>query len=193
MARLVSHVRGNAIAYAALFIALGGTSYAAVTLPARSVGNTQLKSNAVTSSKVKNRSLRAVDFATGQLPRGAQGPAGAAGPAGPPGPAGASGSALWAVIRADGTTVRSSGVVSSARTNAGEFTVRFNRDVKGCAQIVSLGGWSIGGEVNRPGPGEAQATVLDFGTAVSVETVTVYTRNSDGTNSDKGFHLAVFC
>lgn len=61
------------VAYVALFIALGGTSYAAVKLPKNSVGSTQIKSNAVTSGKVKNGSLRKADFKAGDLPAGAQG------------------------------------------------------------------------------------------------------------------------
>jgi hypothetical protein len=73
------------MAFLALLVALGGTSYAAITLPANSVGTKQLKKNAVTSKKVKNRSLKAVDFAAGQLPRGPQGPQGAQGPQGPAG------------------------------------------------------------------------------------------------------------
>ena len=54
----------------ALCVALGGTGYAAVVLPANSVGTKQLKKNAVTSAKVKNRSLLAADFQRGQLPGG---------------------------------------------------------------------------------------------------------------------------
>ena len=70
------------VAFAALLLAAGGTSYAAITLPVNSVGTKQIKKNAVTGKKVKNRSLRAVDFALGQLPRGPAGPAGAQGPQG---------------------------------------------------------------------------------------------------------------
>jgi hypothetical protein len=61
------------IACIALAIALGGTSYAAVNLAPGSVGNKQLKRNAVTSLKVKDHSLFARDFKAGQLPRGARG------------------------------------------------------------------------------------------------------------------------
>jgi hypothetical protein len=57
-------------------------------LPLKSVGAAQLKADSVTSLKVKNGSLLAVDFKAGQLPRGAQGPAGPTGPAGPAGPKG---------------------------------------------------------------------------------------------------------
>jgi hypothetical protein len=82
---------GTVIACIALAIALGGTSYAAVVVPRNSVGTAQLRNNAVTSLKVANRSLRAVDFALGQVPRGPQGPSGPAGAVGPTGPAGPAG------------------------------------------------------------------------------------------------------
>jgi hypothetical protein len=75
----------NVVSSLALFIALGGVSWAAATLPANSVGKRQLKNNAVTGEKVANGSLRAGDFARGALPAGPQGPAGAAGPRGEPG------------------------------------------------------------------------------------------------------------
>ena len=77
-----------AVAFLALLVALGGTSYAVAQLPANSVGAKQLKKNAVTAAKVKDRSLLAQDFKSGQLPAG---PRGASGPAGPAGPAGAPG------------------------------------------------------------------------------------------------------
>jgi hypothetical protein len=78
------------VACLALAVSLSGAAYAVSTaLPRNSVGPTQLKANAVNSSKVKNRSLRVVDFATGQIPAGPQGPAGPAGPQGPPGTSGA--------------------------------------------------------------------------------------------------------
>jgi hypothetical protein len=95
-AGLVSCLRRHYIGVLALCIALSGTAYAA-TLPRNSVGGAQLKKNAVTSPKVKNRSLLARDFARGQLPRGPRGARGPTGPAGPrgerglTGPAGAAG------------------------------------------------------------------------------------------------------
>jgi hypothetical protein len=81
MRRILRHRPSPALVIAciALTIALGGTSYAAITLPRNSVGTAQLKTNAVNSAKVKNRSLRAIDFRRGQLPRGARGPQGAQG------------------------------------------------------------------------------------------------------------------
>jgi hypothetical protein len=78
------------VALGALLVALGGTSYAAIKLPANSVGSKQLKRNAVTSSKVKNGSLSTADFKSGQILQGPRGPQGAQGPQGPQGPAGQS-------------------------------------------------------------------------------------------------------
>lgn len=85
----------------ALFVALGGVSYAAITLPANSVGSRQIKpravatsdikGGAVTSPQVKDGSLLLKDFKPGQLqagPAGATGAQGVQGPQGPQGPAG---------------------------------------------------------------------------------------------------------
>lgn len=70
------------VACLALAVALSGAGYAAVVLPRNSVGTPQLRTGAVISAKVRDRSLRAVDFARGQLP---------AGPTGLQGPPGVSG------------------------------------------------------------------------------------------------------
>jgi hypothetical protein len=75
----------NVIATLALFLALGGTSYAALKLPKNSVGSKQLKANAVTTAKVKAGSLLTSDFRSSQRSR-LRGPAGAKGDQGAPGP-----------------------------------------------------------------------------------------------------------
>jgi hypothetical protein len=68
LARLRSRLSfANTISLIALFVALGGTGYAAVKLPKNSVGSTQIKRNAVSSSKVKNGTLRIVDFKRSEL------------------------------------------------------------------------------------------------------------------------------
>ena len=123
---VLTHARRNAIAYLALFVALGGTSYAAANLPADSVGSKQIKpgsvaasdlrAGAVSSSKVKDGTLLGKDFKAGQLPSGApgaRGPAGQSGAPGPKGDAGAPGQAgaagapgtarAYAAFGADGT------------------------------------------------------------------------------------------
>lgn len=106
MHRFGQHVQQQFVGYIALFVALGGVSYAAVTLPANSVGSRQIKPfgvkasdvgmNAISASRVKDGSLTAADFAPGQLSPGAPGKTGAkgdtglTGATGDPGPAGPS-------------------------------------------------------------------------------------------------------
>lgn len=92
---MVRRIRGrltyaNITASMALFIALSGVSYAALTLPKNSVGSSQIKPNAVSASEVKNSSLTGVDIKNRSLtaadfsgsvkrPQGSAGAQGAAG------------------------------------------------------------------------------------------------------------------
>src|ERR1700684_2118766 len=52
MHRLVRHIRSHLVGGGALFLALGGTSYAAISIPGGSVGAPQLKNHAVTPAKL---------------------------------------------------------------------------------------------------------------------------------------------
>ena len=91
----------NVMSVIAVFIALGGASYAAVNLPKNSVGTKQLKgkavgtkqlkANAIKSNKVKDFSLRASDFGKGEIPSGPTGPMGLPGEDGQPGATGLQG------------------------------------------------------------------------------------------------------
>jgi len=139
------HVRGNAVAYVALFIALGGTSYAA-TLPRNSVGSKQLKANAVTSAKVKNRSLRATDFATGVLTRGPRGPQG------PAGPAGANAETLQS-----GRTVR--GRWDATRTGPGAVGIAAFDAISFGVQLATAPARTI--VLTPPGPAQCPGTVAE--------------------------------
>ena len=55
------------ISVIALFVALGGTTYAATNLPANSVGTAQLKYNAVTAAKIANGAVVASKINTASL------------------------------------------------------------------------------------------------------------------------------
>jgi hypothetical protein len=58
----------NVVATLALFIALGGASYAAIKLPKNSVGTKQLKKNAVTTAKLRNGAVTAAKLRPGTIP-----------------------------------------------------------------------------------------------------------------------------
>jgi hypothetical protein len=85
--------------------------------PRNSVGTAQLRTNAVISSKVRNRSLLAIDFRRGQLP---QGPAGPQGPVGPQGPGGAPGVSARELRAATSTNDSSSFKTASVTCPAGK-------------------------------------------------------------------------
>ena len=67
-----------ALSLLALFVALGGTGYAAIQFPKASIGGKQLKKNAVSSAKVRNGALRLRDFKASERSR-LRGAAGARG------------------------------------------------------------------------------------------------------------------
>jgi hypothetical protein len=62
MTRILNHVCSNLVGYLALFVAVGGTSYAAFSLPAGSVGTRELHNGSVTSKKIANRSITPIKF-----------------------------------------------------------------------------------------------------------------------------------
>jgi hypothetical protein len=98
----------NVMATIALFVALGGASYAATQLPANSVGAKQLKSKAVTRAKIDPAVLRALTGKAGLA--GAQGPAGANGANGTNG-----------VNGVNGTNLTSQTPLASGQTEVGSF------------------------------------------------------------------------
>jgi hypothetical protein len=61
------HLRNHAVGYLALFVALGGVSYAAVALPKNSVGPKQLKKGAVTRAKIANSAVNGAKVASNSL------------------------------------------------------------------------------------------------------------------------------
>ena len=169
------------IACAALLVALGGTSIAAITLPRGSVGTIQLKANAVNSAKVANGSLLRADFRSGQIPAGPPGPPG---PKGDKGDKGDSAGGLWASVDSNGTLVRNKGAASAQRNGAGTYQVVFSQDVTGCAYQATLGG-----PTTDIGSGQVSVSQLPSVAAG----VRVQTRNSAGSLTNGAFFLTVFC
>jgi hypothetical protein len=57
MHRLVAHLRSNLVGWIALFVALGGTGYAAISIPRNSVGAAQIRNRSITPAKFNPKSI----------------------------------------------------------------------------------------------------------------------------------------
>jgi hypothetical protein len=180
------------VALVALVMALGGTGYAAIKLPNNSVGNKQIKRDAVTGNKVKDASLFTNDFAPGQIPKGprgdtgpqgvpgsqgAEGPKGAPGLTGPAGPRGPSGAyivtrGLPEILLADNAHTS---VLTIPNLPAGKYVLSARAsvvDYAGASETVWCGA-RIAGQVLQPhfpirsGNGPGASTVADVSVIVS--------------------------
>jgi hypothetical protein len=144
----------NVAASLALFIALGGTSYAAITLPRNSVGANQLRTGSVRSSEIKDRSIGARDLTLGAR-RFLKGQQGERGPRGPEGPAGSAGTTT--TTPGGGTTTTPAGIRLTIRTESGSLT-----DAPATAIARCDAGQSVtGGGVRIVTDGAADASVSD--------------------------------
>ena len=149
----------------ALTLALGGTGYATVLqVPKNSVGTPQLKNAAVTSAKVKNRSLLRADFASGQLPVGPRGPVGPTGPAGPAGPAGLTGAErVEATSPSNSTTTRTMTVACPTGKRLFGGGVRLNPVL---AQLAVQQSFPDNDNIYRASVREVTATALNWSITV---------------------------
>ena len=184
----------NVMATIAVFIALGGASYAAIKLPKNSVGTKQLKNGAVTPAKLSGAAKQTMTGPAGPTgPKGATGARGATGATGATGAKGergekgekgATGDAatkLFAEVGENGELLKSSGVTSAAfKGTLGAYSVTFNTNVSACVAMVT-------GVGQEPGV---------FGTVVrtsSPDTLEVFMHSSKTEFEDAGFSIAVFC
>ena len=170
------------VACVALFVALAGTGVAAVValVPNNSVGTAQLRNNAVVSAKVKDHSLAAKDFANGQLPAGPAGATGATGATGPIGP----GITSWAIVKANGTLDKASGVTAVTRTAVGTYNVAFAVDVTNCSLLASAGSDSASSKI--------RGAIANFNRTTTPAIVQV-TTSTGTTAGDRAFSLAAIC
>ena len=142
MHSLLRSLRSNAIALTALFVALGGTSYAVSKLPANSVTGRQVKDASLGTKELSRSARRALRGRSGPAgvagARGAAGPAGVAGAAGPAGPVGPQGP------KGETGTVDTSGFYDKAAADG-----RFLGKADPAADAQQLGGQSAA-EYARP-------------------------------------------
>ena len=171
----------NVTATLALFIALGGTSYAALRLPRNSVGPTQIRTGAVSSSEIRDRSVRLRDLSVSTR-TSLKGQSGPQGPQGSQGPAGAPAAKYFAAVSAAGAFVRGNATSGGRAGSTGSYVVGFADSVSSCAYSATLG--STDGSAVGPG----RVAVNDQGGRVGVQTFDVA-----GNPADLPFHLVVAC
>lgn len=169
MTRLSHHLRKNVIAYLALFVALGGTGYAASRLPAGSVGTTQLRNGAVTSNKLANGSVSAAKL-DGR---------------------GIGGSVRhWASVSQDGRVLGGSGGARMTLHGPAYYAINWGeRFSRSCAVLTSAPG-SIGGA--GPFAETIGVQIVEPGPRRGATAVWVFPHGSD-TSNGVPFDIAVLC
>jgi hypothetical protein len=191
LARLRSKLSfANVISLTALFVALGGTGYAAMTLPHNSVGSAQLrrhavgqselKTGAVTSRALHNRSVTLSDISVSARTalRGTTGPQGPAGPAGP---------TYRAAVPSGGTVQRGNAVSAEHQGGTNEYRVTFARDVSTCVATATLAAVPAGAGTDQPVAGRI-TVAQDQPTSVLVRTFA-----ADGSPAEQPFNVILAC
>lgn len=175
---LTSRSPATALASAALIVSLTGVAYAAIPSADGTIRSCYAKSNGLlVGIPYSKGDVRLVD--EGEACRNYEQSI-AWNQQGDPGAPGASATALWAVINGDGSVARGSHVLTRGgtfRAQPGSYFVEFDRNISGCAHIVTPEGAFEAGLAGQPSQTQVQ----------------VFTRNQNGTFADSRVHVAVFC
>jgi hypothetical protein len=192
----------NVVATVAVFVALGGTSYAIATgsigsreIENNSVGTKDLRNSGVRGRDVRNGTIRsadvgngsllAADFNAGQLPAGERGAQGLPGQ---------DATKLFAYIRdsslASNAMVEYGSGVTGVTDPVGNsaYTVTFNRSVTNCAVLAVPG---IGDPAGMS-VGQAASPLVAMSEA-GPDGVSVHFSDKDGVIIDTAFLIAAFC
>ena len=171
------------VALVALVMSLGGSAYALV------ITGKSIRNNSVTGKDIRKHSLRGHDLRGDSVGGGAirESSLGAVPAAGSVGTA--TGLDFWAVINGNGVLVRGRGYAAgdpAAKTGEGIYHVIFNRDVRGCGYVATVGSPTI--DAVPPG---GQVHVASH--PMNPNAVRVRTANDAGQALDRPFHIAVIC
>jgi hypothetical protein len=169
------------VALVALVMSLGGSAYALV------ITGKSIRNNSVTGKDIRKHSLRGHDLRGDSVGGGAIRESSLGIVPGAVNAGSAGGLDLWAVVNSDGVLIRGKGGAGdpASRTDIGIYQVIFNRDVRNCAYVATLGAIGTGG----PPQGQISVTSL----ATNVNGVRVRTENDAGAVADRSFHLLVSC
>jgi hypothetical protein len=178
MNRLITHLRANLVGWVALFVALGGTGYAAIRIPRNSVGAAQIRNRSITPIKLN--------------------------------PSAIGGSVrAWAIVRADGSVIASTGKpsVSVSATQPGTYGIQWGVKLpKTCATVANIDMRSPAPTETVPLPGgTTQRVVAGYVSQVHTQTYTrstqprrlaatgLVTLNQAGQPTALAFDVAVIC
>jgi hypothetical protein len=204
----------NVTSAIALFVALGGTSYAAVTLPRNSVGSSQIRTSAVKKSEIGNRAVGRSEILHNGVDR-SEIRRDAVGPSELRGNAVSSDEVQDGTLQADdlstadktalaalnGVSFRVASTAAGAAAggnakgiahtaNTGVYTVDLGQDVGACQYAATLGGVKSGTTIEPPA---GTARLITASPATDATKVVVSTAQGDGTPVDSAFHLLVAC
>jgi hypothetical protein len=195
-------LRQNAIALLALFLALGGTSFAAASL----INGSQIKKHTIAKNRLTNKAIKQLKGNRG--PRGAQGAQGAQGPTGVQGPQGIQGiqgiqgppgpGARWAAVAPDGTIARQSGGITVQNLSAGIYVVDFGVDVSHQLILTSGGFYGDGtfrGSIIAGTCGDVDTVIAGYCTTAGVANplnavILVTTAPGDASDSNHSFFVS---
>lgn len=154
-----------AVACIALFVALGGSAYAAVVISGKNVKNysltgKDLKKDGIGGVTVKESRLGIVPSAESV--------------------------SHSAAVGSLGQLVRGRGVTGAVRTSVGRYQVTFNRNIQGCVPVASVG------DTGAAGPPSGQISTTGLATNGNILQVRTGAAN-DGGVADKPFNLVVSC
>jgi hypothetical protein len=201
----------NVVSVLALFVALGGTSYAAVALRSNSVSARHIRSGAVGKSEVRTGAVAKSEVRTGAVGKSeiATNGVGAAevrlgaidttelrdagvglNDLSTPARSALTGTAAvsFRVAATSSGAAAGGNAKAVSRSALGEYTVDLGRDAGACQYAATLAGARSGGTVEQPPPGLITAAPAADGSRVVVKTF-----KPDGTAIDAPFHLLVAC
>jgi hypothetical protein len=204
----------NVMSATAVFIALGGTSYAAVHLSHNSVGAWQIRTGAVGKSEIRGGAVSRSEIRHNGVDR-SEINTNAVGPSevrpnaidtdevadGGLEAVDLSAAARTTLETANGVSFRTSATATGAAAGgnakaishaatSGTYTVDFGQDVSACQYSATIGAVKTSGGISDP---PATALAATASPSAAVNKVVVKTLDADGNALDAPFHLLVAC
>ena len=187
--RTASYMTRHHLALFALFVALGGTSFAAgnALLPRNSVGTNQVINGSLQTNDLSKTARNALKGNTGPRgpagPQGVQGAVGVTGAQGVQGAPGQSATKLFVAMDAGGTLTKNSGATAATRSSVGVYRIGFDTNITSCVYLATAGQ-------------DAGALFEDYHLYTSrtgTNTVNIEIFDEKNNPLDRSFSLAVFC